>query len=169
MPTFPKLHTHITWNSLLLDFKDRKNIAGKDSSSCCECSICHVWCYNLNPGKLLFHAVYIVLRIRTPSSTDGLQCVSMSHQAGYVGEDVESILYKLFVVRIILLFLFVSPQISSWGKKIRKILSYNRTSLCFCFISYLIHWFWISMENRLRTSIWMLLNKELCTLTKWIR
>ena len=51
--------------------KDREDFTCKNTSPCCECSICHCWCNNINTGKcavryysvLSFHPIVFMTTI----------------------------------------------------------------------------------------------------------
>lgn len=49
--------THVFFT---FDCKDREDITCKNTSSCCECAICHCWCDDVNTGKSLLWLIHIV-------------------------------------------------------------------------------------------------------------
>ncbi|PON72063.1 ATP-dependent Clp protease ATP-binding subunit ClpA [Parasponia andersonii] len=64
----------------LMPFKDREDITCQNLGTICECPLCYCRCYNTDSGKLMINYSFLAIG------------------AGYVGEDVESILYKLLMV-----------------------------------------------------------------------
>ena len=98
------LFDHMSLTYILLN---REDITGKNSCSLCECSFCHCWYNNFNTGEFM-HRTWVLKRKLVLSSCTAVRqdCtrfrdeMGLLLQAGYVGEDVESILYKLLTVSV---------------------------------------------------------------------
>lgn len=64
-----------------LGCKDRKDITCKNTSPCCECTICRCWCNNVNTGK--FIARYSSLPVHLGNKAIGYLFICHCMEAAY--------------------------------------------------------------------------------------